>query len=162
MPRIQAETREAVLGVISDTHGMMRGSALEALRGSDLILHAGDVGGEEIIRALEGVAPVLAVRGNTDRGELARDLPETRVVEVAGSTLFLLHDLETLDLLPEAAGFSAVVFGHSHRPEVRTERGVLFFNPGAAGPRRFDKPVTVGRILIRGGNPEPEILNLAE
>jgi putative phosphoesterase len=159
-PDAGSDSEGAVVGIISDTHGMLRREALEALRGSDLILHAGDIGGEAILRALEGVAPVFAVRGNTDGGEVARRLPDTRVVEAGGASFFLLHDLGDLDLRPEAAGFSAVVFGHSHRPEVRRDRGVLFFNPGAAGPRRFDKPVTVGRIVVRHGQLDPRVLEL--
>jgi len=159
-PGIHSSPEEVLVGIISDTHGMLRGEALEALRGSGLILHAGDIGGEAILRALEGVAPVVAVRGNTDQGDLARRLPQSKVVEVGGASFLLIHDLGDLDLVPEAAGLSAVVFGHSHRPEVRRERGVLFFNPGAAGPRRFQNPVSVGRIVVRHGHLYPEVLEL--
>jgi len=149
-----------LLGLISDTHGLLRPEALEALRGSDLILHAGDIGDPAILEALEELAPVVAVRGNTDRGELARGLPDTQAVEVDGVVLYLLHDLGTLDLHPEGAGFAAVVFGHSHRPEMSRKGSVLFFNPGSAGPRRFRDPVTVGRIRIRGGLLDPEVVGL--
>jgi len=149
-----------LLGVISDTHGLLRPEALEVLRGSNLILHAGDIGDPAILEALEELAPVIAVRGNTDRGELARRLPDTQAVEVDGVVLYLLHDVGTLDLQPEAAGFAAVVFGHSHRPEVSRKGSVLFFNPGSAGPRRFRDPVTVGRIRIDGGLLDPEVVEL--
>ena len=149
------------MGVISDTHGLMRSEAVETLRGSDLILHAGDVGGETVLEALEALAPVVAVRGNTDRGAFGRSLSETQVVAVAGCLLYLLHDIDTLDLDPRGAGLAAVVFGHSHRPEIRKDRGVLYFNPGSAGQRRFDNPVTVGRIHVRNQELLPEIVDLA-
>jgi putative phosphoesterase len=153
---------EVVVGVISDTHGLLRHGALEALHGSDLILHAGDVGGQDILTALEALGTVVAVRGNTDRGAFGASLPDTQVVEVAGVRLYVLHDLAALDLRPEAAGMDAVIFGHSHRPEVREERGVLYFNPGSAGPRRFDNPISVGRLHVRGGLIRSEIVKLKE
>ena len=137
---------EGMIGVISDTHGLLRPQALDALEGSSLILHAGDVGDPDILVALESLAPVIAIRGNTDRGEWSRSLPETRVVEVDGALLYLIHDLSLLDLAPEAAGIGGVIFGHTHLPELREKSGVLYFNPGSAGPRRFDYPVTVGRL----------------
>jgi len=148
------------VGVISDTHGLLRPEAVEALAGCDLILHAGDVGGPGILKELEGVAPVVAIRGNVDRGPWARELPETQAVEVEGILLYLVHDLETLDLSPEAAGISMVIFGHSHKPEIRTEGGVRYFNPGSAGPRRFSNPVTVGFVEVEVGRLLPEILHL--
>ncbi len=151
---------EVVVGVISDTHGLLRPEAMEALRGSDLILHAGDVGGGSILTELESIASVVAVRGNTDRGAFGASLPDTQVVEVAGVRLYVLHDVAALDLRPEAAGMDAVIFGHSHRPEVREERGVLYFNPGSAGPRRFDNPISVGRLQLRDGLIRPEVLEL--
>jgi putative phosphoesterase len=151
---------EILVGVISDTHGLLRPEALEALRGSDLILHAGDIGGNTVLEALGGLAPVVAVRGNTDGGALGRGLSDTQVVEVAGFNLYLLHDVDALDLDPIGAGMAAVVFGHSHRPEIRTYRGVLYFNPGSAGQRRFDNPVTVGRIRVRNQELLPEIVEL--
>jgi putative phosphoesterase len=151
---------DVVVGVISDTHGLLRPAALEALRGSDLILHAGDVGGAPILAALEAVAPVVAVRGNTDHGAFGSSLPDSQVVEIAGVHIYVLHDLAALDLRPEAAGMAAVVFGHSHRPEIREERGVLFFNPGSAGPRRFDNPISLGKIHLRGSGLEPELVEL--
>ena len=148
------------IGVISDTHGLLRPEAVRELKGSDLILHAGDVGDPGILEALEEVAPVVAVRGNVDRGSWARDLPMSQVVEVEGSLIYLLHDMETLDLSPEAAGISVVVFGHSHQPENRESRGVRYFNPGSAGPRRFSSPVTLGFLEWTAGGPVPRIVHL--
>src|ERR1700732_783298 len=131
------------IGLISDTHGLLREEALRALKGSDLIIHAGDVGNPEIIDKLKSIAPVFAVRGNVDTEPWASALPETEVVEAGGATIYLLHDVHALDLNPAAAGFHIVVSGHSHKPD-RTERdGVLYINPGSAGPRRFQLPVTI-------------------
>lgn len=149
-----------IIGVISDTHGLLRCEAVEALKGVSLILHAGDVGGPAILEELEAVAPVVCVRGNTDRGDWAHLLPETQVVEVEGLLLYMIHDVGALDLVPHAAGMAAVIFGHSHRPENRREQGVLYFNPGSAGPQRFSNPVTVGRLTVEGGAVRGEILEL--
>lgn len=136
------------LGLISDTHGLLRDEALRALEGSDLIIHAGDIGKPEIIGALDAVAPVVAVRGNIDRGAWASKLPLTAVVEAAPATIYVIHDVHELDLDPAAAGFQIVVSGHSHKP-VREERGgVLYINPGSAGPRRFQLPITVARLNL--------------
>ena len=159
-PGIRTEPREQVVGVISDTHGLLRPEALAALQGSDLILHAGDIGDSEILSQLEGVAPVVAIRGNVDRGELARSLPDTQVVEVEGLLIYILHDVEGLDLTPEAAGIRMVISGHSHLPEIREDRGVQYFNPGSAGPRRFSNPITVGRLRISQGELLPEVVHL--
>ena len=137
-----------ILGVISDTHGLLRPEAVEALRGSDRILHAGDVGDPEILEALAQIAPVTAIRGNVDTDPWARALPETEVVEAGGVSIYMLHDLGQLDLKPEAAGFRVVVYGHSHQPKIEEKNGVLYFNPGSAGPRRFNLPVSVGRLTI--------------
>jgi hypothetical protein len=139
------------VGVIADTHGLVRPEALAALRGVDRILHAGDIGGPDVLRALEAVAPVTAVRGNNDRGPWAEPFAETEAVEVAGAWLYVLHDVKALDLDPRAAGFAAVVSGHSHRPGQAERDGVLFFNPGSAGPRRFRLPVSVGRLTVDDG-----------
>ena len=143
--------RVQTLGVIADTHGLMRPEALAALRGVDRILHAGDIGGPEVLRALEVLAPVTAVRGNNDRDAWAEAIPATEVVEASGAWLYLLHDVKTLDLDPRAAGFAAVVAGHSHRPVSEERDGVLYFNPGSAGPRRFRLPVAVGRLTVAAG-----------
>jgi hypothetical protein len=135
------------VGVLSDTHGLVRPEAAPALAGVDLLIHAGDVGDAETLRRLRALGPPLhAVRGNVDRGVWARELPETEVVEVAGHRLYVLHDLGQLDLDPRAAGFGAVIYGHSHHPEVRRERGVLYLNPGSCGPRRFSLPVSIALL----------------
>jgi uncharacterized protein len=135
-----------ILGLISDTHGLLRKEALHALRGSDLILHAGDVGKPEIIDQLEQVAPVVAVRGNIDTAPWAVVLPETAVVECASIHIYVLHDVNALDLKPAATGFDMVISGHSHKPAQNERDGVLYLNPGSAGPRRFSLPITVGKL----------------
>ena len=138
------------LGVISDTHGLLRPEAVEALRGSDMIVHAGDIGSPEVLRGLETIAPVIAVRGNNDREPWAKNLPLTNDLELGGASIYVLHDVNELDLDPRVAGFSVVIAGHSHQPRSEDRAGVLFFNPGSAGPRRFRLPISVGRILIEG------------
>jgi putative phosphoesterase len=148
------------IGVISDTHGLVRPEALKALDGSELILHAGDVGSTEVLDALRGIAPVVAVRGNNDKGEWARTLPCDEVIEAGAVSIYLLHDLKEIDLDPAAAGFRVVVTGHSHQPSVREENGVLFVNPGSAGPRRFTLPVTVARLTIAGARAKAEWIML--
>ena len=138
----------ARIGLISDTHGLLRDEAVRALRGSELILHAGDVGGPEILEALREIAPVIAVRGNVDIAPWASVLPKTAVAEAGSVSIYVLHDVNALDLDPRAAGFDVVVSGHSHKP-LRTERGgVWYINPGSAGPRRFHLPVTVARLDV--------------
>ncbi|MFZ5449756.1 MAG: metallophosphoesterase family protein [Thermodesulfobacteriota bacterium] len=137
------------IGVISDTHGLLRPEAVKALTGVELIIHAGDIGDPQILDALAQVAPVHAVRGNTDRGDWAAELPLTRVVEVGGVLIYVLHELFTLDLDPAAAGFAAVIYGHSHSPHMERKNGVLYLNPGSAGPRRFTLPVTMTLLRIQ-------------
>lgn len=148
------------IGVISDTHGLTRPEALAALSGVSYIVHGGDVGAPEVLAALESIAPVTAVRGNNDTEAWAKKLPLTDRLEVAGRTLYVLHDLADLDLDPAAAGFAVVVTGHSHQPKVVTKAGVLFVNPGSAGPRRFKLPVTVGLIKIGAGGIDASIQEL--
>jgi putative phosphoesterase len=148
------------IGVISDTHGLVRPEALRALAGADLVVHAGDIGGPEVLDALRAVAPVVAVRGNNDRGAWAGALADTEVVEHAGHTLYVLHDVHALDLDPRAAGFHAVIAGHSHRPKLERRGGVLYLNPGSAGPRRFRLPVSVARLDVGPGGLEGEIVTL--
>ena len=143
MPK--ASTR---IGLISDTHGLLRPQALEALRGSELILHAGDVGKPEILTALRKLALVIAVRGNVDQADWAKALPETAVAEAGRVLLYVLHDVHALDLDPAAAGFDVVVSGHSHQPGKFERNGVLYINPGSAGPRRFHLPVSVARLNL--------------
>ena len=148
------------LGIISDTHGLLRPAALEALKDCQRILHAGDVGSADVIEALARIAPLTAIRGNVDRGSWCAGLPETEAVEIAGISIYMLHDLAQLDLKPEAAGFRIVVYGHSHRPKMEEKNGVLYFNPGSAGRRRFRLPVSVGRLEIRSGRVFGEIVSL--
>jgi uncharacterized protein len=150
-----------VLGVISDTHGLMRPEAINALDGVNLIIHAGDIGTPDVLEALHAIAPVVAVRGNNDKGEWAHALPETEVVELGRVVLYVLHDVKALDLDPAAAGFHAVISGHSHRPAMAKRQGVLFLNPGSAGPRRFKLPVSVARLLIRGDTLDVQLIELA-
>lgn len=149
-----------MIGVISDTHGLLRTQACEALRGCELILHAGDVGAEEVLHELERIAPVVAVRGNVDVEAWARRLPATEISEFESKVFYVLHRIADLDLKPGAAGVHAVIYGHSHRPLIEWRDGILYFNPGSAGPRRFSLPVTVGRIEIVDGELRPEILPL--
>ncbi len=150
-----------IIGVISDTHGLLRPEAVEALRGSDHIIHAGDVGSPDVLDELSAIACVTAVRGNVDKGKLASKLPETAVLELGGVSIYVLHDQSQLDLKPKAAGFSAVVSGHSHVPKQEMRNGVLYFNPGSAGPRRFKLPVSVGKLVVESGTVRGELLELA-
>jgi hypothetical protein len=130
------------------------------LRGSDRIIYAGDIGSPEILETLAAIAPVTAVRGNVDTSAWARKLPETDVLEVDGVSIYVLHDLKALDLKPEAAGFRVVISGHSHVPKQETRAGVLYFNPGSAGPRRFNLPVSVGRLIVKDGTVRGELVSL--
>jgi hypothetical protein len=131
---------------MSDTHGLLRPEALQSLRGSDLIIHAGDVGDPSILESLANIARVVAVRGNGDTAEWAKSLPETAVAEAGAVNVYVLHDLKTLDLDPKAAAFHIVVSGHSHKPSRSERNGVLYINPGSAGPRRFNLPITLARL----------------
>jgi len=149
-----------LVGVISDTHGLLRPEAVDALAGSDLIVHAGDVGDPAILDRLRLIAPVVAVRGNVDTAPWASSLPISDVVDAAGRHLHVLHIVETLDVDPVAAGFAAVIFGHSHQPSSEMKRGVLWLNPGSAGPRRFSLPVTLARLRISTSSLDCEIVNL--
>ena len=151
---------EHLIGVISDTHGLLRPEAVKALEGVELIIHAGDIGDPRILRKLARLAPVHAVRGNTDRADWAANLPHSRVVEVGGILIYVLHELFTLDLDPAAAGINAVIFGHSHEPHMKRQNGVLFLNPGSAGPKRFTLPVTLARIKLQGISLHPELIEL--
>jgi putative phosphoesterase len=149
-----------LIGVISDTHGLLRPQTVKVLRGVELIIHAGDLGGPEVLAALERLAPVQAVRGNVDRGEWAQALPLTRVVEVGNLKLYVLHELFALDLDPAAAGLAGVIFGHSHRPHEERRDGVFYLNPGSAGPRRFTLPVTLARLTVEGNGLASEFIRL--
>jgi uncharacterized protein len=148
------------IGVISDTHGLLRPQAVAALQGSALIIHAGDVGSPDILDALRQIAPVVAVRGNVDNGPWAEQLSDSEVVQVDDSSMYVLHILDELNLDPPTAGFRAVISGHTHQPTMESKDGVLYFNPGSAGPRRFNLPISVGRLLLAESEVAGEIINL--
>ena len=152
--------KPTVVGLISDTHGILRPEALRALEGSDVVIHAGDVGKPEVLEQLRQIAPTFAVRGNIDSAPWTTSLPVTEVVEVGEVLFYVLHDLSQLELDPSAAGFAAVVFGHSHKPGVEFRNGVWYVNPGSAGPRRFTLPVSVARVVVEGRDLKPEIVEL--
>lgn len=143
------------VGIVSDTHGLVREAALEALRGSDVILHAGDIGKPCVLEALAAIAPVHAIRGNVDRERWARDLPERLEVELAGRRFLLVHDRKSLDALPDA---DIVVSGHSHSPDVREEQDILWVNPGSIGPRRFRLPVVLARMTLEPDSVDVELV----
>lgn len=148
------------IGLISDTHGLLRPEALDFLRGSDHIVHAGDIGDPGILEALAALAPLTAVRGNNDVEPWAHEIGEKQVLEVAGLRIYVLHDLSELDLEPAAAGLHAVVTGHSHKPAASTRDGVLYVNPGSAGPRRFRLPISVGELRVARGALQPKLVEL--
>jgi putative phosphoesterase len=139
----------------------LRPEAVAALRGADHILHAGDIGAPEVLRALEALAPVTAVRGNNDRGPWAQEISPTQALDLGGAMIYVIHDAAELDLDPAAGGFAVVVAGHSHRPRNEVRDGVLWFNPGSAGPRRFSLPIALGRLTIESGRARGEIVTLA-
>lgn len=149
------------IGVVSDTHGLLRPEVAPALAGVERILHLGDVGNPSILKELEKIAPVTAIRGNVDREGACGRLPETDVVLIEGRYIYMLHDLKTLHLDPAAGKFAVVLSGHTHVPNYHTKKGVLYFNPGSCGPRRFELPVTVGLLTVNSeGELEPEIVTL--
>lgn len=148
------------IGVISDTHGLLRWEAEAALAKVDHIIHAGDVGGPEVIARLERIAPLTVVRGNNDKDSWADGLPASAIVDICGQRLYVLHDIAKLDVDPVADGFAAVIAGHSHKPGVTEKNGVLFVNPGSAGPRRFNLPIAVARMFIDSTGVRAEICNL--
>ncbi|MEC4681214.1 MAG: metallophosphoesterase family protein [Nitrospirota bacterium] len=150
-----------MIGVISDTHGLVRPEVLEIFKGAELIIHAGDIGGRAVLKALEAIAPVKAVRGNNDRETWAAHIPHDQVIEYGSHVFYVLHELEHLDLDPAAAEFSAVIFGHSHRPLAETKKGVLYLNPGSAGPRRFSLPIALAKLHVKGTSLTPEIIELS-
>jgi putative phosphoesterase len=151
---------DRIIGVISDTHGLLRLEALAALRGSDYIIHAGDIGDPAILKTLAEIAPVTAIRGNVDRDAWAKKIPATNVLEVGGVSIYVLHNLNELDMKPEAGGFDVVVTGHTHTAKSETKNGALYFNPGSAGPRRFRLPVTIGRLKVKDGKASAEIIEI--
>ena len=150
-----------LVGIISDTHGLLRHEALVALRNCHLIVHAGDIGTADVLDGLRTIAPVIAIRGNNDKGAWASTLSDSEVVETNGVAMYVLHNVNDLDLDPAAAGFQAVISGHSHRPRIEDRKGVLFVNPGSAGPRRFQLPVAVARLRVfRTKRIEAEVVEL--
>jgi len=164
MRRVRARPREAtsraVVGVISDTHGLLRPAAVAALAGVDMIVHAGDIGSAAILDELRKIAPVVAVRGNNDREAWAASVPETVTTTLAGVRLYVVHDLKSLRGDPASQGVDVVISGHSHRPSVERRAGVLLLNPGSAGPRRFTLPIAVARLHLGPGGPRAEIVEL--
>jgi len=151
-----------LIGVISDTHGLLRPEAVVALAGVEHILHAGDVGDPGILERLQAIAAVTAIRGNVDVGGACAQLPDTELVELGGRQIYMLHDRETLDLDPVAAGIAVVVSGHSHRPSILRHKGVVYFNPGSAGPRRFSLPVSVGILRLTESGVEGEVVEIVK
>lgn len=154
------QTQAERIGVIADTHGLLRPEAVAALQGVSLIIHAGDIGGPEVLASLRSIAPVVAVRGNNDVGAWASALPETTTVTVGGLRLYVLHDRRRLDIDPRATGHAAVIAGHSHQPLLERRDGVLHLNPGAAGPRRFRLPVSVAFLHPREGTLDARLVEL--
>lgn len=154
------DTRK-LLGVISDTHGLVRPQALDALAGVDLILHAGDIGNQQVLDTLNKIAPVVAVRGNNDKGDWATSIPDWEVVEVGRISIYMLHDVKEIDMSPAGAGFHVIVSGHSHHPSVEDRRGVLYVNPGSAGPRRFKLPISLAQLTVAGDKVHANIVELS-
>lgn len=153
-------TADSLIGVISDTHSLVRPEAKQALKGVDLILHAGDIGKPQVLEELETIAPVLAVRGNNDKGQWAEAIPEQRVLEIGTISIYMLHDLKELDLTPSLTDFKAVISGHSHKPSIQETKGILFINPGSAGPRRFKLPVSIAHLQVIGERVSAQIAEL--
>lgn len=158
---LNTQNNDRLIGVISDTHGLLRPEAAMALQGVSLIIHAGDIGRISVLKSLRDIAPVIAVRGNTDREQWAFTLPLSNTAEVGGFSFYVLHDLGRLDLDPAASGFSAVISGHTHEPVVENRNGVLFLNPGSAGPRRFTLPVSVALMRIWNNSLTAELIDLS-
>lgn len=153
-------TQEKLIGVISDTHGLLRPQAVDALAGVDMILHAGDVGDSAVLDGLRNIAPVVAVRGNNDKGEWADSLPDWEVVEVGAVSIYMLHNLKEIKINPVGV-FDAVISGHSHKPAVEERRGVLYVNPGSAGPRRFSLPVSMARLKVKANKLTAKLIELS-
>lgn len=151
--------RAKLLGVISDTHGLLRPQAMEALAGVDMILHAGDIGSAAVLDNLRDIAPVVAVRGNNDKGEWAESLPDWEVVEIGNVSIYMLHDLKEIDVSP-AGTFQVVISGHSHKPIIEERRGVLYVNPGSAGPRRFKLPISMAHLKVEAGAVNAKLIEL--
>lgn len=151
-----------VVGVISDTHGLLLPAAIKVLKDVNVIIHAGDIGNKEVLDELKSIAPVVAVRGNMDMAEGLKDLPETETVEVGDVLMYVIHDIHRLDIAPSEAGFDAVIFGHFHRPSVSEEKGVLYLNPGSAAQPRRSYPASLALIHIRGDAMKTQIVDIGE
>jgi putative phosphoesterase len=149
------------VGIISDTHGLLRPQAIKQLAGTDHIIHAGDIGGPEVVEELRRIAPTTAIRGNIDVAEWAKGYPDTELVVLGGRAFYVLHNLKEIKLDPAASGFDVVISGHSHRPKIETKKGVLYVNPGSAGPRRFKLPVAVATVTLSEREILPRILEIA-
>ena len=156
----QVTLKAGRIGLISDTHGLVRPEALVALEGSELIIHAGDIGKAEVLTSLKAIAPVIAIRGNNDRDAWAKKIPDVLNVQINGIAIHVIHNVNELEADPITEGFRAIVSGHSHKPGVETREEILFINPGSAGPRRFKLPVAVGKLRITSGNVTAEIIEL--
>lgn len=148
------------VGLVSDTHGLLRPEAIDFLRGSDFIIHGGDIGSDDLLRELDALAPITAVRGNNDRDRWADHIPYTQVLTAGDVLIYVLHDVSELDIDPAAAGYRVVVSGHSHRPSIAERDGVLYVNPGSAGPRRFTLPISAGELVITGRSVAPRLVEL--
>jgi hypothetical protein len=157
---LRANSKKQLVGVVSDTHGLLRPEVLQVFKDVSLILHAGDIGGPEVLDDLRGLAPVIAVRGNNDIGKWARRMPKSKEALVGAVSIYMLHDLKEMRVKPSSDDFQVVVSGHSHRPCVDHREGVLFVNPGSAGPRRFKLPVSVARMIVQGTNVQAELIEL--
>jgi putative phosphoesterase len=150
-----------LIGIISDTHGLLRPQAVELLRGADLIVHGGDIGSPEVVEQLSEIAPLVVIRGNIDKKEWAEQFPPTQTVEFAGKRIFVLHNLKELDFDPALAGYDVVISGHSHKPLIREQDGVLYVNPGSAGPRRFKLPISVAKLELGSEGTQAHICEIA-
>jgi putative phosphoesterase len=150
------------IGLVSDTHGLLRSEVVTFLQGCDQIIHAGDIGSSEIIDRLKRIAPVIAVRGNNDRGHWAENLHDTEFVQIAEHYFYVIDDSAELDIVPEAAGVKVIVSGHSHIPRIEESRGVVYINPGSCGPKRFKLPISVGEVFISGDNVKARLVNILE
>ncbi len=155
------QTTKKLIGVISDTHGLLRPEAIAALQGVDLILHAGDIGKPQVLEGLKTIAPVIAVRGNNDQGDWAEPFPEHKTVKVGSITIYLLHIVQELNFIPQTEGIRVIISGHSHKPSIVDKEGILFLNPGSAGPRRFKLPISVAHLQVDGSNIGAKIIDLA-
>jgi len=160
LPLRKIERKHQRIGLIADTHGLLRPEALAALADSDLLIHAGDIGKPEVVAALKKIAPLVAIKGNNDTDSWARRLPETKKITLGALKLYVIHNVEELSFDPAARGFQVVISGHSHKPVIQTKDNVLFVNPGSAGPRRFKLPICVGKLLVQGETVDAEIIEL--